>query len=86
MIELTLNHWPRNFSFFHQIYSFHPERSMMALIFLFIWLLRLDISIALWNLSAIPWYCDRHCYSMINKTEISNAGCLERLVKTNIIL
>ncbi|EFO22104.1 hypothetical protein LOAG_06390 [Loa loa] len=58
---------------------------LIALISLFIWLSRLDISTTLWNLSAIPWYCDQQCYSMINETQISSAGCLERNVTTEHI-
>uniref|UniRef100_A0A0R3RTD5 Kringle domain-containing protein n=1 Tax=Elaeophora elaphi TaxID=1147741 RepID=A0A0R3RTD5_9BILA len=45
---------------------------------LLLWLSRLDISAGFWNLSAPPWYCDRHCYNAISKKEISNVGCLKR--------
>ncbi|MCP9257578.1 hypothetical protein DINM_000738 [Dirofilaria immitis] len=48
------------------------------MISLLAWLLRLDISIAVWNLSTVPWYCDRDCYNKISKLEISSVGCLER--------
>ncbi|KAL4003699.1 Kringle domain family protein [Acanthocheilonema viteae] len=52
--------------------------TLMMLISLILWLSRLDISTSLWNLSAVPWYCDRNCYNTISKRKISNAGCLER--------
>uniref|UniRef100_A0A8R1Y3A2 Kringle domain-containing protein n=1 Tax=Onchocerca volvulus TaxID=6282 RepID=A0A8R1Y3A2_ONCVO len=50
----------------------------LILISLLLWLSHLDISIAIWNLSAMPWYCDQDCYNRISKIEISNDGCLER--------
>uniref|UniRef100_A0A1I8ER53 Kringle domain-containing protein n=3 Tax=Wuchereria bancrofti TaxID=6293 RepID=A0A1I8ER53_WUCBA len=59
--------------------------ALIVLIFLFLCLSYLHITIALWNLSAMPWYCNQHCYSMISKPKISYSNCLERNVTTEHI-
>ncbi|VDN07606.1 unnamed protein product [Thelazia callipaeda] len=41
-----------------------------------------DISVALWNLTAFPWYCDKECYERIGKMDISHEGCLNRNATT----
>ncbi|VDK77240.1 unnamed protein product [Litomosoides sigmodontis] len=52
--------------------------ALIVLPLLFLWLSHFHISTSLWNLSAVPWYCDQQCYRRLRKAETSNAGCLER--------